>query len=278
MLKKKLSTEPYKGMRDFYPEDMAVQKYIFETMKDVVESYGYLEYSAPLIEETDLYRAKTGEEIVTSQTYAFEDRGGRDVTIRPEMTPSIARMIARKRKELTFPLRWYSIPNLFRYENPQRGRLREHYQLNVDIFGVESTQADIEAISMSFNIMSAFGADPKNFIIKVNDRRIINYVLSTYLDLDEDTAYKVSKLIDKKDKMSDEEFMKQSLKLIGEKNTKLIDHLNQRDLTKLSSEVKKLEAVSDLLLIQEGLKRLGVNTVYDPTLMRGFDYYTKNNI
>ena len=124
-----LSKEPYKGTRDFYPEDMYLQKYIFQTMSRVVESYGYAEYGASILEETALYKAKTGEEIVNEQTYSFTDRGGRDVTIRPEMTPTVARMVARKRRELTFPVRWYSIPNLFRYERPQRGRLREHWRM-----------------------------------------------------------------------------------------------------------------------------------------------------
>ena len=126
MENKKLTTENYKGTRDFYPEDMAIRKYLFGVMRKAVEKYGYVEYDASIIEETDLYRAKSGEEIINEQTYTFQDRGGRDVTIRPEMTPTVARMIAKKRKELTFPLRWYSIPNLMRYERPQRGRLRGH--------------------------------------------------------------------------------------------------------------------------------------------------------
>src|SRR3989344_7700920 len=143
---KSLSLEPYKGTRDFYPRDQFVQNYIFGVWKRVAERFGYLEYNASIIEETDLYKAKSGDEIVNEQTYSFTDRGGRDVTIRPEMTPTVARMVARKRKELALPLRWYSIPNLFRYERPQRGRLREHWQLNVDMFGSNSRAADAEII------------------------------------------------------------------------------------------------------------------------------------
>ena len=169
--KKKLSLEPYKGTRDFYPEDQFVQNYIFGVWRKVAESYGYLEYGASILEETDLYRAKTGEEIVNEQTYSFTDRGGRDVTIRPEMTPTVARMVAQKRKELSFPLRWYSIPNLFRYERPQRGRLREHWQLNCDMFGVDSIDADVEIISLAYDIMKAFGAKDENFEIRINDRK-----------------------------------------------------------------------------------------------------------
>ena len=137
----KLSTQPYKGARDFYPEDKRLQKYMFNTMRKVVERYGYEEYDAPILEPIEMYLAKSGEEIVHEQTYVFEDRGGRAVTIRPEMTPTVSRMVAAKRQELPYPLRWYSIPNLWRYERPQRGRLREHWQLNVDVFGLADLRA-----------------------------------------------------------------------------------------------------------------------------------------
>src|SRR5574343_1388711 len=159
-----LSTESYKGVRDCYPEDMAVQNYIFSTWKKVVERFGYSEYNASILEPAELYRAKTGEEIVNEQTYTFKDRGDREVTLRPEMTPSVARMVAAKRRELGFPLRWCSIPNLFRYEQPQRGRLREHWQLNVDIFGVFDLWAEVEVINVAFDLMKKFGASEKDFM------------------------------------------------------------------------------------------------------------------
>src|SRR4029077_10720925 len=139
-----LSTQPYKGARDFYPEDKRLQKYIFGKFRQTVESFGYEEYDAPILESLELFLSKTSEEIVSQQTYGFEDRGGRQVVIRPEMTPSVSRMVAARRQELSYPLRWYSLPNLWRYERPQHGRLREHWQLNVDIFGVESTEAEEE--------------------------------------------------------------------------------------------------------------------------------------
>ena len=173
-MNKKLSLEPYKGTRDFYPRDQFIQNYIFGVWRRVAQKYGYVEYGASILEETDLYRDKTGEEIVNEQTYSFTDRGGRDVTIRPEMTPTVARMVAQKRKELTFPLRWFSIPNLFRYERPQRGRLREHWQLNCDIFGVDSIEADVEIISLAYDMMKAFGANDENFKIKINSKARIS--------------------------------------------------------------------------------------------------------
>src|ERR1700729_288880 len=151
-----LSTQPYKGARDFYPADKRVQKYMFAKWREVCERFGYEEYDAPILEPLDIYLAKTGEEIVNEQTYTFEDRGGRQVVIRPEMTPTVSRLVAAKRQELAYPLRWYSIPNLWRYERPQRGRLREHWQLNVDMFVIENIEAEHEIIQVADEIMRSF--------------------------------------------------------------------------------------------------------------------------
>lgn len=164
----KLDTAPYKGVRDFYPEEQFIQNYIFNIWKKTMESFGYVEYGASILESTELYKAKSGDEIVNEQTYTFKDRGDRDVTLRPEMTPTVARMVAAKRRELGFPLRWYSIPNLFRYEAPQRGRLREHWQLNADIFGVSGIEADIEIIALAYRVMKNFGAKNEDFEIRLN--------------------------------------------------------------------------------------------------------------
>lgn len=167
--KQKLDTTPYKGVRDFYPEDMAIQNYIFSVWHKVAKEYNYQEYSASLLEYADLYRSKSGDEIVNEQMYIFTDKGDREVALRPEMTPSLARMVAARRKGLKLPLRWYSIPNCFRYERPQRGRKREHWQLNCDIMGVANISAEIEIISMVYKIMKAFGADDSSFEIRLNN-------------------------------------------------------------------------------------------------------------
>src|ERR1700760_3739263 len=158
-----LSTKPYKGARDFYPEDKRLQKYMFRIWRKVCERFGYEEYDAPILEPLEIYLAKTGEEIVNDQTYAFEDRGGRHVVVRPEMTPTVSRMVAGRRQELSYPLRWYSIPNLWRYERPQKGRLREHWQLNVDIFGVPGLAAEYEIITMVDAMFKAFNARPEMY-------------------------------------------------------------------------------------------------------------------
>ncbi len=270
-----LSKEPYKGTRDFYPEDMYVQKYIFDTMRRVVESYGYTEYTASILEETALYKAKSGEEIVNEQTYSFTDRGGRDVTIRPEMTPTVARMVARKRRELVFPLRWYSIPNLFRYERPQRGRLREHWQLNVDVFGIANMEADAEIISVSYDIMKAFGAKDENFTIKINSRKLVNFILNDVLGLTADDAYRLSKVIDRKDKLSKPDFKAQVEAVLGDQTDTCIALLNAQSLQELASLVPPNDGIEDLLVLFEVLKTKRItNIVFDPSLMRGFDYYT----
>src|ERR1700690_1769249 len=168
--REKLPTESYKGVRDFYPEDQFLQRYLFEHMERVCELFGYEEYAASILEPAELYRSKTSEEIVNDQTYTFTDRGDREVTLRPEMTPTVGRMVAAKSRDLAYPARWYSIQNFFRYERPQKGRLREFWQLNADIFGASGVEADAEVIAIAHGIMRSMGADEHNFEIHVSDR------------------------------------------------------------------------------------------------------------
>ena len=163
----KLSTNPYKGTRDFYPEDLRVRNYIFDKWREVCRSFGYEEYDASVIEPMDLYTAKTSEEIVSSQTFSFEDRGGRKVTLRPEMTPSVSRMVAARRMELGYPLRLFSIPNCFRYERMQRGRTREFWQLNADLFGVDGIEAEVEILLLTDQLMKVFGATEDMYEIRI---------------------------------------------------------------------------------------------------------------
>ena len=165
-----LSTDPYKGVRDFYPADWAKMQVLFTRVRDVLQSWGYEEYNASPLERSELYESKTSEEIVNEQTYTFTDRGERSVTLRPEMTPTLARMVAAKRRELALPLRWFSIPNVFRYERPQKGRLREHYQVNVDLVGLPQGEADVEIVVLASELLKAFGAQEKDFIIRWKSR------------------------------------------------------------------------------------------------------------
>ncbi len=270
--KTKISTESYKGVRDFYPEDYFIQNHIFQVWKKTAESFGYAQYDASILESAELYKAKSGEEIVNEQTYTFIDRGDREVTLRPEMTPTVARMVAAKERELSFPLRWFSIPNLFRYEKPQRGRLREHWQLNVDLFGVESSLADIEIISVAYQIMKNFGAKDEDFIIKINDRRLIKQLYEKF-GLDEENSYKLSKIIDKKDKISNDAFVEACNQIIGDKTSEFVTLLNSHE--KLLDFLGENEISKQLVETIEELLKLGIKNIYfDPTLMRGFDYYT----
>jgi len=287
---KKLGTEPYKGVRDFYPEDMAIEKKIFEIWRKACEGYGYEEYGASVLEPAELYRAKSGEEIVNEQTYTFTDRGDREVTLRPEMTPTVGRMIAGRRRELTFPVRWFSIPNLFRYEQPQRGRTREHWQLNADIFGVTSINAEIEIINLAYDITRAYGLKDTDFEIRINNRKIMNYITKDVFSLDDISAQKISKLIDKKDKLKSEAFeigVKEIFNNISNGDEKVSTDMTQKFLTLLNSKnfeeftnhlpqtKEEHEGLREIRQVIAGLEKLGVtNARFDQTLMRGFDYYT----
>ncbi len=275
-----LSVNPYKGTRDFYPEDKRIQNYMFQTMRNVAQSYGYEEYDAPLIEDYNLYAAKSGQEIVSEQTYTFVDRGGRKVAIRPEMTPSVSRMVARRRQELSYPLRLYSIPNLWRYERQQTGRFREHWQLNVDLFGLDSIQADHEIINVADSIWQTFGAKRSMYQIKINNRKFINYVLSDYLKLNEDQSYKICKLIDRFNKMPISDFVSSVDELISDKQRafsvpeKLIEIIkvnNISQLPKTLQECPEITPIKDLLSLNA---KSIPNMTFDGTIMRGFDYYT----
>ncbi len=276
----KLSTNPYKGSRDFYPEDKRVLKYMFAKFRDVVESYGYEEYDAPLLEEYSLYAAKSGVEIVDQQTYFFVDRGGRKVAIRPEMTPSVSRLVAKKRQELSYPLRLYSIPNLWRYERQQRGRFREHWQLNVDLFGLEGLQADNEMISLADRIFQSFKAKRDMYQIRVSSRKFIQYFFDNYLELSLEKSAPIMKLIDRYHKIGPAEFINEVDKIIDDKDRsrqvveKLIELIKTDKISDLPEKLKTCNELAPLIELFKLNKDGMPNLVFDPTIMRGFDYYT----
>lgn len=257
--KDKLSTEAYRGVRDFYPENQAVMNNIFAAWRSVCERAGYVEYEASILEPSELYKAKgaDNEEIVSEQTYTFTDRGDREVTLRPEMTPTVARMVAQKRRELGFPLRWYSIPNCFRYERPQRGRLREFWQLNVDLFGSRSLAADGEVIGVAYGVMRAFGASESDFVIKLGSRTHLNQIMAD-TGLTPEQQKKLLGLLDRKVKMSSVDF--------------------DRELDELKVNKSLLEPSNvppEVAELIEKFTAAGINNiVYDPSIVRGFAYYT----
>lgn len=276
-----LSTQPYKGARDFYPEDKRLQKYMFGLMRQIAEQFGYEEHDAPILEPIELYMAKTGEEIVNEQTYTFLDRGGRQLAIRPEWTPTVSRMVAARRQELAYPLRLYAIPNLWRYERPQRGRLREHWQLNVDIFGVDNLLAEFEIIQVADGILKAAGATHDMYTIKVNSRKLMDFIFKEYLMLDGVQAHTIAKLVDRMHKMPRETFVAEidavftpmqrdagaSNKLLGLLKTKTLEHM--------PPAIRQHSTALELQQLLHMLKTSQItNAVFDITVMRGFDYYT----
>jgi histidyl-tRNA synthetase len=274
-----LSSLPYKGTRDFYPEDKRVQNYIFSIWRKVAEAYGYEEYGAPILEPLEIYAAKSGQELANDQTYSFVDRGGRTVAIRPEMTPSISRMVAAKRQELAYPARLYSIANFMRYERPQRGREREFWQLNVDIFGDDGVSAEAEIITLSNDIMKATRAKPEDYVIRINNRKLINFMMAQYLGLDAVQAQFMIKLLDRKEKISQQDFIDQVTEVFGELADvglpKIEALLNATSMADLPIEIRDSAAVTEVQELFTLLERAGVKSlVFDITLMRGFDYYT----
>lgn len=276
-MSEKLSTQPYKGTRDFYPNDMRLRNWFFGVMRDVLEKSAFDEYNGPMLESLEIYAAKSGDEIANKQTYNFIDRGDRHLAIRPEMTPTVARMVAARMGELTFPLKWFSIPNMYRYEATQRGRLREFWQLNVDIFGVDGYEADLECIRSAINIMRAYGADESMFTVRINNRRFFNDVVAAIAKTDEEGARKVSKVIDRKNKVPREVYEKDLLALgLDADQIARIDSLygmSVTDATAICPESQGSQELRDLFAALEELD-LARYCVFDFGIIRGLDYYT----
>ncbi len=276
-----LSKKPYKGCRDFYPIQMRVRDYLFENMRNIAHSFAYEAYDGPLLEEVDLYLAKSGEELINEQIYSFTDRGDRKVAIRPEMTPTVARMVAGVHRETSKPIRWYSLPNLMRYEKPQRGRLREHWQFNADIFGAEDKLGEIEILSLVDNLMKKFGANTSMYGILINDRTVVDSIFEDLLKLDKDQTYKLYKVIDKAKKVKPEALDKMISEIITDQQListfksyleiknfdELFSFLSRHGLEEESHSFNSFVKKVKNLPVYESLQ-------YDPTIVRGLDYYT----
>ncbi len=262
-----LSTESYKGVRDFYPADWAQLQAVFDMIRTKLRSYGYEEYNASPLEPAELYESKTSEEIVSEQTFTFTDRGDRRVTLRPEMTPTLARMVSARKRELTFPVRWFSIGNRFRYERPQKGRLREFYQVDVDLIGIADAKADGEIIVLASEILKSFGAFDGDFSIRINSRSLLNAATEA-LGYSEDESKEYLRLLDRRAKITDEEF--ETARAPFRKDGKdALELIEQGENVAVADEKAKLE---DLIA---GFEGRGMNNVsFDASIVRGFDYYT----
>ena len=276
-MSEKLSMQPYKGTRDFYPQEMRMRNWFFGVIRNVLERSAFDEYNGPMLESLNLYAAKSGDEIANKQTYNFLDRGDRRLAIRPEMTPTVARMVAAKMGELTFPLKWFSIPNMYRYEATQRGRLREFWQLNVDIFGCDSFEADLEVIASAINILRAYGADESMFTVRINNRRFFNDVIAAISGADEEHSRKVSKVIDHKNKVPREVYERE-LHELGLDDTQIarIDALYTMSVEEATDICPDSIGAQELRSLFDMLKKTGMDRycIFDFGIIRGLDYYT----
>ena len=260
---------PVRGTRDFYPEQMAFRQWLYGKMKEVSQRFGYQEYEGPALESLDLYAAKSGEELVNDQSYVFTDRGGDQITLRPELTPTLARMVAQKQRELPKPVRWFSFGPFWRYERPQKGRTREFFQWNLDIIGVDSPYADAEIVAVLAEFLRSVGLTPQQVGIKVNNRRLMKARIEA-LGVEADKVEGVYRLIDKLDKLSPGDWIAYGRESVGIGDS----HLEQ--LRGMMADREMWKESSDLVAFFDLVKDLGVSEFveFDPSIIRGLAYYT----
>jgi len=259
---------PVKGTRDFYPEQMAVRTWLYNTVRGVSESFGYQEWEAPLLETLELYAAKSGEELVKKQSYVFTDRSGDEITLRPELTPSLARMIAQKQSELAFPARWWSFGPFWRYEKMQKGRSREFFQWNIDLLGVNSPEADAELVAIAAAFLKAVGLTPTQARIFVNNRRFLDTQFDA-LGISPEKKADVSSLVDRREKMESERWETNALEigLTPQQLDGLKSLLADGERWRKSDELVRLFAALESLGLKEYVQ-------FDSNIVRGLLYYT----
>lgn len=257
-----------KGTRDFYPDEMARRDWLVEKLKTASESFGYRRYEGPCLETIELYAAKSGEELVKEQAFVFEDRGGDPITLRPELTPTLARMVANQQNQLVLPLRWWAFGPFWRYERPQKGRTREFYQWNIDLIGSDAVQADAELLAVAANFLKLVGLKSDMVRILINDRRLMDRKL-TEIGISGETKPDLLRMIDRIDKQPSDVWEKNvaDLGLSADQIVSIRALLANTQLWKESEE---------LSLLFEYVKALGVDEyiMYEPKIIRGLDYYT----
>lgn len=257
-----------KGTRDYYPELMAIRNWLYANAKSVSESFGYQEYEGPLIESLELYAAKSGDELVKEQSFVFEDRGGNLITLRPELTPTLARMVAQRQNQLVYPLRWWSFGTFWRYERPQKGRTREFLQWNVDLIGLNTAAADAELVAVVAAFFKKVGLTPDSAQILVNNRQLMETELYS-LGIQSTQLKDIFRLIDRFEKMSPtswEEFAT-DLGLSSQKIAGLRVLLANNDLWKESKSLQEFFPAINALGVEEYVR-------FAPHIIRGLDYYT----
>ena len=268
------------GFRDFYPDEFAARAFILDGWRDVARRFGFVEYDGPPLEPLELYTRKSGEEIV-GQLYAFVDKGDREVALRPEMTPTFARMVGARANAMRKPIRWFSVPQLFRYERQQKGRLREHFQLNVDIVGEPDVCADAELIAVAVECMRVFGLGPEDVRARVSDRRLLHGILAG-LGVGDAAAADVFAVIDKLDRQP-RDVSREKLLAAGvppDAANRLLELQTLDSIESLRSAFGRdaqVNATLDTLAqLLDHLASLGVSDWVDVdlTIVRGLAYYT----
>ncbi|MDX1437295.1 MAG: histidine--tRNA ligase, partial [Anaerolineales bacterium] len=257
-----------KGTTDFYPELMGVRTWLYNKIRKVSESFGYQEYEGPILETRELYAAKSGEELVNEQSFVFQDRGGDFLTLRPELTPTLARMIAQRQQELTYPVRWWSYGPMWRYERPQKGRTREFFQWNIDLLGLDTPEADAEIAGIGAELLRAVGLTPDKATIRVNSRRLMDGEL-TRLGISEPLKEKTIQLIDRLEKLSPQAWRQYGGEIGLTENqlkglqTVLVDKM----LWEKSEELQAFFAATEAMGVRDYLQ-------FSASTIRGLNYYT----
>ena len=257
-----------RGTREFYPQQMAIRQWLYQKLQQISTAFGYQEYDGPFLESLDLYAAKSGEELVKEQSFVFPDRGGNMIALRPELTPSLARMIAQRQRQLSYPLRWWSFGPMWRYERPGKGRTREFFQWNIDLIGAESPEGDAELVAIAAIFLREVGFDPNEVQILVNNRKLIENELSV-IGIPESLHLDVIRLIDRRDKMDGESWQAYAVEtgLNPAQIMQLVAMLDQEELWQKSDDLRQLFAVLEILGVRHYVR-------FAPYIVRGLDYYT----
>ncbi|MFX0072703.1 MAG: histidine--tRNA ligase [Candidatus Hermodarchaeota archaeon] len=284
-MSKKFSRDPIRGFNDFYPEDLREVNWIVDIVRDIADLYCYEEFEGPLLEPIEIFAAKSSDELVNEQSFYVEKKPGERLILRPEATPSLARMISQKSQELKKPIRWFSIPTCYRYERPQKGRKREFKQVNFDILGENSLYADLEIFKISIEILTSFGATSNQFQIYYNNRRFIDELCKSLLEVPEEKMALVYKVLDKSDKLEENEFEKYVIDTFEEeiivqgilklKDSGTIEALLGR-FNNISDEFYDSPGYKELIEFEKLIKDAGISEYcsFSSSVVRGLDYYT----
>ena len=271
-----IDLQPVKGTRDFFPDEMRLRNWLFEVWRNVSVQAGFEEYDTCVLEHEELYIRKAGDEI-SKQLYSFEDKGGRRLSLRPEMTPSLARLVLQHKKSLSFPIKWFSMPQCFRYERMTKGRRREHFQWNADIIGQAEIVAEAEILMLLISACELMGLSAKEIRVFINDRRILNSILSQ-ISVPQEMHSEVLVIMDKRDKISIEALSK-LLQDIGMSTTQ-VDQLNEyllkSDLIELKKDLNDTQGIDELQNLMDMMETAGFSDYLqvDISIVRGLSYYT----